>query len=102
MSNTSARYADWKAPDEDGQLLVWPEPADLLRETRENHKRLAASQIPIQNVPLNELRRRQREFMGHGDADRPLVATGHQTELYHPGVWVKDALSNAVARAVGG
>jgi hypothetical protein len=102
MSTPPARYADWKAPDEDGQLLIWPGPTELLRETRDNLRRLGASEIRIQNVPLNELRRRQRHFMGHEADDRPLVATGHQTELYHPGVWVKDALSNAVARAVGG
>jgi hypothetical protein len=99
MSDFPARYADWKAPDEDGQLLIWPEPAALLRETRDNHRRLsAATDTLIQNVPLVDLRRRQRQWIGHADDERFLIATGHQTELYHPGVWAKDALANAVAR----
>src|SRR5215207_1003198 len=103
MSDPSARYADWKAPDEDGQLLIWPEPSTLLRETRDNYRRLsAATDTLIQNVPLADLRRRQRQWIGHANDDQLLIATGHQTELYHPGVWAKDALANAVARAVGG
>ena|GEM_PF-521028 len=27
-----------------------------------------------------------------GDPDGPIIATGHQPELYHPGVWIKDFL----------
>jgi len=102
MISSPARYADWKAPDEDGQLLIWPDAGTLLRETRENHQRLSTSDVRIQNVPLGELRRRQRHWIGHTADDQPLVGTGHQAELYHPGVWVKDALINAIARKVGG
>jgi hypothetical protein len=102
MTSPLARYADWKAPDEDGQLLIWPDAGTLLRETRENHRRLAASDVRVQIVPLGELRRRQRHWIGHTADDQPIVGTGHQAELYHPGVWVKDVLSNAVARKAGG
>src|SRR4051812_21258638 len=96
------RYADWKAPDEDGQLLIWPAPADLLAQTRDNLHRLSTSDARLQNVPLGELRRRQRQWIGHAGDDQPLIATGHQAELYHPGVWAKDALTNAVAARLGG
>ena len=41
MTSLTSRYADWKAPDEDGQLLIWPPAAGLVNETRENHRRLA-------------------------------------------------------------
>src|SRR5689334_6552028 len=102
MSSVPPRYADWKAPDDDGQLLIWPEVGVLLRETRENHRRLAASDVRVQNVPLGELRRRQRQWIGHTADEQPLIATGHQAELYHPGVWVKHVLINAVARELGG
>ena len=50
----------------------------------------------MQNVPLPSVRREMREWLGHPDGQL-LVATGHQTELYHPGVWVKVALINAAA-----
>lgn len=36
-----------------------------------------------------------------GEPDRPIVATGHQPELYHPGVWVKDFLLQRFARDQG-
>ena len=102
MTDSSTRYADWKAPADDGQMLIWPEPAALVEETFANHRRLAAaSDVLIQGVPLSELRRRAREFIGH-EGDAPLIATGHQTELYHPGVWVKNAMINSLARKVRG
>jgi len=98
-----ATYADWKAPSGDGEMLIWPEPADLLRQSRENHSALSgASHVMIQNAPLSELRRQQRAWIGHTDDDALLFATGHQTELIHPGVWVKDALIHAAAQATGG
>ena len=96
MNNNSPRYADWKAPGEDGQLLLWPDAAAMLRQTEENQRELFNSEILIQNLPLGELRARQRRWAGHADDEQPLIASGHQTELYHPGVWVKDALTNAL------
>ncbi len=104
MNDSSpATYADWKAPAEDGQMLLWPAPAELLSQSRENHAMLAgANHVLIQNTPLPELRRAQRAWIGHADDDALLFATGHQTELIHPGVWIKDALIHAAAEATGG
>lgn len=36
-----------------------------------------------------------------GDPGAPIVATGHQPELYHPGVWAKDFLLQRLARETG-
>ena len=95
-------YADWKAPREDGQILIWPAPATLLAQTLANHKRLSqADHVLVQNVPLAELRRRQRQWIHHDDA-RPLIADGHQTELHHPGVWVKRVVAHQAASRLGG
>ena len=102
MNEPAPRYPDWKAPAEDGQVLVWPAPEQILRQTHENHARLSKeTRATIQNVPLNLVRKRLREFAGHDDGS-PMLASGHQTELYHPGVWVKDALINAAARRLDG
>ena len=99
---TSSRtYADWKAPPADGGSLIWPKPAALLGQTRQNHARLAAADARIAGVPLADLRRQMRTFLGF-DADTLIVATGHQSELYHPGVWAKNALIDATANALGG
>jgi hypothetical protein len=102
MASLALSYADWKAPSEDGRFVIWPDPPELLNQARQNHQRLSRAQdVRVQHVPLDELRRRARAWIGHGE-DRPLIATGHQTELYHPGVWVKDALINAAAAAIDG
>ena len=101
MTSTAERYANWKAPSGDGQMLVWPEPAQLLRDTADNGAALSAAACRVQNVPVSTLRRDVRRWLGHPDGQL-LIATGHQTELYHPGVWVKDALVNAAADRLGG
>jgi hypothetical protein len=102
MSDSSLRYADWKAPANDGQMLIWPEPAALSEWTRENSSRLAAAHhVRVQNVPLPRLREAAQIHIG-GKPGEPLIATGHQVELYHPGVWVKDALSHTLAAKIGG
>ncbi len=103
MIADASRYANWKAPSEDGQVLIWPEPADLLRQTRENARTLAAAEkIIVQGIPVSRLRRDIRRWLGHTNNAQPLIGTGHQTELYHPGVWVKDAAINAIADQVEG
>src|SRR4051812_39841870 len=92
------RYPDWKAPAADGEVLVWPDPPRLLAETRDNNRTLtAADSVRIQNVPLPELRRATRSWIGVADESQPIIGTGHQAELYHPGVWAKDALTNAAS-----
>lgn len=102
MNQAQSRYAEWKAPADDGQTLVWPEPAQLLADTRENAARLkSANHVKIQGLTLPELRQRARAFIGHSDG-APLIASGHQTELNHPGVWVKEVLIDAVATKMGG
>ncbi len=35
------------------------------------------------------------------DPATPLVVTGHQPELYHPGVWAKNFAASAISRSVG-
>ena len=36
-----------------------------------------------------------------GDSEAAIVLTGHQPELYHPGVWIKDFLLERLARETG-
>src|ERR1700729_2840273 len=102
MTTSASGYMNWKAPAKDRESLIWPAPADLLRDTLENNRLLNQSVARVQNVALPELRAAQRRLIGHDDMNAPLIASGHQAELYHAGVWVKDALSNAVASKLGG
>ncbi len=94
-------YGQWAAPAQDESLLIWPEPAELLQTARRNASALADSSVSLGSVPLAEVRRAARAFLGlHSDV--PLIATGHQTELQHPGVWIKQALIHAAAEACAG
>lgn len=100
MVQDFSSYPDWKAPGEDSALVIWPEPGQILRDTIENHGRMgAADSCIVQGVGLSELRRRQRAELKLSD-DRPVMATGHQMELFHPGVWGKLAMIDAAARRV--
>src|SRR4051794_1408947 len=101
MASSATSYPDWKAPAEDGQILIWPEPGEIVAQTLANQSALSSSTVQIQNLPLVELRRSMRAWLGHDDA-QPLIADGHQTELYHPGVWVKSVLAHHAAAKLGG
>jgi hypothetical protein len=102
MTLTAARYDRWKAPATDGELLIWPAVDQLLRDTVENAHRLRnGTSARIQNIPLAEVRGRLRSWLGHSD-DSPIIGTGHQTELYHAGVWAKDVLIDTVAAKLNG
>jgi hypothetical protein len=95
-------YGQWAAPKEDGSLLIWPDPAAIAHLARDNAARLGSTDhVHILGTALPELRRAARAFVGH-EGDRPLIATGHQTELHHPGVWIKNAVICAAAAACGG
>lgn len=96
------RYSDWKAPTGDGQVLVWPDGPTLLAETRAAADVLGKAQVPIAGVPLGQWRQQTRALLGHGPDAGPLLATGHQTELFHAGVWAKNALIDIAAKALNG
>ncbi len=75
----------------------------ILADTQANQSHLqSAEQIRIAGIPLNKLRSQQRKWIGHNNDAQPLIATGHQTELIHPGVWVKHVLIDRAARQLGG
>jgi hypothetical protein len=97
MTKEFSAYPDWKAPAADSALVIWPAAGELLAQTLENQRRLEGSSVGIQNTPLARVRERMRGLLGLS-ADRPVIGTGHQTELIHPGVWAKLALIDAAAK----
>ncbi len=102
MPTHRRQYPAWKAPSEDGAVLIWPTPGDLLQETLQNQQHLSsADSVGVQNIPLPKVREVMRRFIGN-ENDQPLVAMGHQTELFHAGVWVKNCLINAAASKLDG
>lgn len=101
MTDSVRSYAAWKAPVHDGGHLLWPEPQTFLADTRRNGAQLRSADASVQNAPLHELRSAMRGFLGV-DQDTPIVATGHQAELIHTGVWAKACVIDAAARTLGG
>ncbi len=96
------RYGEWVAPKIDGSLLIWPDAASLAEMVRQNKKRLdQAHDVRIFGVSLSELRRASRAFLDVAD-DVLLVATGHQSELHHPGVWIKNVVIDELANMIDG
>lgn len=105
----------WRAPREQGAVLVnpaWDELADVIAE---NNKLLASNVLSLEGKSLPELRelaRAEAETISNRNAlqhgwpipilKRPLVITGHQPELYHPGVWAKNIAIAQLARKLKG
>ncbi|MBC7783714.1 MAG: hypothetical protein H7144_07725 [Burkholderiales bacterium] len=94
-------YADWKAPKSDQEHLIWPAPDRIVESTLRNTAALAKlDDVRLLGVPVSRLRSDARKLLGAGD--EPLIATGHQIEMYHPGVWVKNVLIDQIARKASG
>lgn len=94
-------YADWKAPRTDGSMLLWPGGAELVEHTLGNVRALSETEVKVAGVPLIEAREATRRYLGH-DSEAPLIVTGHQCELHHPGVWIKNVVIHHLAERVRG
>lgn len=65
---------------------------ELRREAREELLELAlAAELQSVHVPATET-----------NASAPLIMTGHQPTLFHPGVWAKNFAADRIARMAGG
>jgi hypothetical protein len=116
-----AQYARYRAPAESGQKLVAPPWAELPDLARANEAWRASADLGIAGQSLAEfglaarrelLDRAHKYVAGYhpaaatmhspGALERPLIFTGHQPEMVHPGVWVKNFAAGALARSLGG
>ena len=107
-----------RAPAEDGGLLAEPPLAEGPATLAANRAALNAWDHDFQGRRADRLRAmvraqafaRARDYAGTSGLDAPppfdpaapLIVTGHQPELFHPGVWVKNFAIAGLARAAGG
>jgi len=106
-----------RAPAEDFGVLASPSMSQWGELARSNARLMRHQGVSIGGVRVPELRRRARaDFLetsaafgcGPGTKDVSHTSdllwfmTGHQPELYHPGVWAKNLAVSAIARAHGG
>ncbi len=115
------QYLSYSAPRANGQTLsvpAWHTVGDLLITNREYR---ASQSADIHGRSLVQLAGQARQaalaealaytqsyanvdikFTGSDFANSPLVLTGHQPELVHPGVWLKDFAAAKLASQAGG
>ncbi len=113
-----------RAPSTDGGLLAVPPLTEVAAQFTRAAERLAGWDHDFQGRRAGVLRALvHREVMaaacqflrrhgldtpeqgpcsGDGTMVTPLIVTGHQPELFHPGVWVKNFATAAIARSHGG
>ncbi len=108
-----------RAPSADGALLAEPPLHEAGVQMDRNIAFLSGWDHDFQGRRASRLRplarsqviARAHDYLGRaGFTDRPaltgpperLVVTGHQPELFHPGVWVKNFAAAAIARERGG
>ena len=107
-----------RVPKTDGSLLAVPDLDEWQRSLGDNRQSLPAMDVAIGGMALADLRRLARrelltqssEYLaGFGepalssvDLDFPMVVTGHQPTLFHPGVWIKNFAAYGLANALNG
>lgn len=112
------------APRSDRTVVSLPEPDRWRALVDENRERLQQADFDVQGrrfqalraLARSELARRaatytnrilqaagaQGDLAEAGHAAAPWIATGHQPELFHPGVWIKNFAVASLAHQCGG
>ena len=108
----------YTAPRRDRAVLCEPSDAAAAGLIESNRAVFAESDAVLCDRPLSRVRQQARcdvlaaarEFTEHvrgvpvaePDIEGPLIVAGHQPELYHPGVWLKNFAASRLAAATGG
>lgn len=100
-----------RVPQNDGGYFVYPPFRHIPRLLLDNASLLQRGNITINGLSLPELHRLlKREIAPYTDpplpeicqtADFPVVVSGHQPELDHPGVWLKHFFLHGLAQQFG-
>ena len=111
----TGRYRQFRAPQDDNRALIDPPVATLLSLAGENARRVLQSSCELHGRKLSQLasvtRQRLLDLATHYSqafcqpaptATGPLILSGHQPELFHPGVWFKNHVLDTLAKRAGG
>ena len=117
------RYRRYRVPRGDGESLVEPPVDEVPQLIAAARSRLLQSSVDIAGRMLGDLVRSARQSLASAALaytrsyrdiaaevaeraitaeDVPLLVSGHQAELYHPGVWFKNFVLDEVARRESG
>lgn len=98
-------YLHFRAPRQHGEVLCVPPLVDSLREIKANAQGLQACDTIICGMRLGELRQLARRELAQQLQVAPekcWIVGGHQPELFHPGVWLKNFALDAMAEQLDG
>ena len=113
----SVNHKAARAPREHGQKFVDPPLTDAPSMIESNQRLAAGSNCDIHGLPLSQLAaaarkdlltqaRRftssYRDVRDEAAEDAPLILAGHQPQLFHAGVWIKNFALSSLARYVDG
>ncbi len=90
----------WRAPRGHGDQLADPSLHLWPTLARQQYELLNQCTARIGSSTVAELRASLRQRLKLPDV--PVIVTGHQPELFHPGVWVKNFATAKAAKACGG
>src|SRR5262245_11737843 len=104
-----------RAPEQNGGVVAEPPLTEAGRWLAANQQRFASSTFAILGRSMSDLRREAcrtavqaaRSYLEKAGEPLPnfgnvsLLLAGHQPELFHPGVWVKNFALHGLARAHG-
>lgn len=113
----SAVHARATTPSGHGEVLTQPAYSTWAELARANAAAAATWDFDVCGVPVRELRSRARAeaiaearvfsarmgvpVSSPSESPELVVMTGHQPQLYHPGIWVKDFLLQRLADETG-
>lgn len=100
----------FQAPAGNGEVLAAPGFDAIPALVEANRRQLDRADVVIGGLPLRELRALARRevvekaspLVSMDGFSGPLLLAGHQPELSHPGVWVKNFALHGLARKLGG
>ncbi len=95
------RFENLQAPAEDGGILLEPPPREWLRLSEENARLLRLTGVVLAGVSAGDARARIRSQLSPDKDDALIVASGHQPEFVHPGVWAKHVTLRAFSESAG-
>ncbi len=118
VNTNPVQASHWQTPRGDGQRLIDPTASSWLEVATQNRAALAVQEYDVQGQSLADLATQARHQLWQAAYDATLayrcvadaltpgtasdpyfLIAGHQPEIFHPGVWLKNALLSQTAAA---
>lgn len=99
-SSKDEPYLHFRAPRQHGEILCTSDSEEIALGIKDNADIFRSSRLTIHGISLRDLRQLARHEIGsrfHLDTGKNWIIGGHQPELFHPGVWLKNFALNQIA-----